>query len=285
MRRGVVALLAAVVLIGMVWALWAYLRAEQPRAELRLSEVSGKVRVDRPEGAEPGRRGTRLLPQDRVVTGPDARAVLTLGRETHVRLGPESTVQVTGLDEAGVRLELEDGALQATVRPDSGAVRVENRGRGVLATSGDFEVGVAEDVLQARATRGSLSLSGLDATRLEEGQQAVVIDRHAEIGQVPEELLLAVAWPEEGRTRARATRVTGRTTPRARVVLTGSFGRTSVRADETGAFEAEVPLGEGENPVRVEAIDPLGHRAEVAGLLQTRDTSGPSFQGGVEYDR
>lgn len=285
MRKAVVALLVVVVVVGMASALWRYLRAEQPRAELRFSEVSGKVRLDRQDGPEAARRGTRLRPEDRVTTGPESRAVLTLGQETHIRLGPESTVQVTGLDDAGVSLELENGALQATVRPDSGAVRVENRGRGVLATNGEFEVGVSDDVLQVSATRGTLSLTGLDETRLEEGTQAVVLDRHAEIGQVPEELLLAVAWPEAGRTRARTTRVTGRTVPRARVLLSGSFGEAIVRADEQGEFSAEVPLGEGDNPVRVEAIDALGNRAEVAGMLQTRDTVGPSFRGGVEYER
>ena len=285
MRRVLVTLLALVVLVAMGVALWQYTGEDGATPDLWLAEVAGDVRLERPEaGVAPAARGTVLRPQDRITTADDARAVLTLGRDTTVRVGPGSAVQVVGVDETGVSLELEDGALQATVRPESGAVRVGNRGREVVATSGSFEIGVAGDVLQIAATAGSVSLSGVDATRLDAGQQVTVVDRHAEVGEIPEELLLDVAWPEPTRTRAETTLVSGVTFAGAVVRLTGAFGSREVRADLEGRFSAELPLIEGENGVAIEAIDPLGRHTTRRGVLPKRDTRGPSFSGGVRYD-
>ncbi|MEQ1503911.1 MAG: FecR domain-containing protein [Myxococcota bacterium] len=284
MRRVLVGLLAAVVVVAMVTALWRYVRAESPHGQLELTEIDGEVQVQRAVGdAAAARPGQILHADDRVSTGAAGRAVLSLGRDTHIRVGPTSSLQVVAVDEAGVSLELENGALQATVRPEAGAVRVNSRGRAVLATSGEFAVGVSDDILQVSATRGSLSLSGVDQTRLEEGQQATVVDRHAEVGAVPEELLLAVDWPQEARTRSELTTVTGTTQPGARVTLSGAFGERTVTANAEGRFVAEVPLAEGDNPVEFEAVDILGRQTTVEGALPTRDTQGPSFRGGVDY--
>lgn len=286
-RRAIIGLLAAVVVVAMVVALWKYVRAESPHGQLKLTEVSGEIRVDRPDvpadAARLADRGTVLQPYDRITTGENGRAVLSLGRDTHIRVGPTSSLQVMAVDDAGVSLELENGALQATVRSESGAVRVGNRGRAVLATNGEFAVGASDEVLQVSVSSGSLSLSGLDETRLEEGQQAMVIGRHTEVGPVPEELLLAVDWPQAARTRSETTTVSGSTQPGARVTLKGSFGVRTVTANADGQFVADLPLSEGDNPVEVVAIDLLGRETVVEGMLQTRDTRGPSFHGGVDY--
>lgn len=287
MQRGFVGVLAVVVGVAMVSTMWRYLHIERQRPELTLSEVEGEVHLQRPEAGEIApAQGMILHPSDRLATGARARAVLTLGRDTHVRMGPASSVQVVAVDEAGVSLELEDGALRATVRPESGAVQIANQGRAVLATRGEFEVGVDEDVLQVRTIEGTTSLSGLDQTRLEAGQQATVIDRHADVGPIPEELLLAIDWPDTAqRTRGPSTILSGTTVPGARVRLTGTFGERLLRADAQGHFETEVPLQEGANPVEVEATDALGQRQHLVGSLQIRDTRGPTFRGGVEYDQ
>jgi hypothetical protein len=283
-------LLTLVVIVAMITAVWRYIRAEARHGQLSVAEVAGEVRLQRVDGEQvDASRGQILQAEDRVSTGADGRAVLSLGPQTRVRIGPTSSLRVTGVDDVGVSLELEDGALQATVRPDSGAVRLSNRNRAILATNGEFAVGVSRtadgDVLQINATRGALSLSGLDVTRLDEGQQAVVVDRHAEVGPVPEELLLAVDWPSEARTRAEKTVVSGRTQPGARVTLEGSFGVRTVMANADGRFVAELPLAEGDNPIEVSATDPVGKAATIEGMLQTRDTKGPSFSGGVDYRR
>ena len=286
-RRVLIGALAAVVVVAMLVALWRYVRSESPHGQLELTDASGEIRVDRPdapgEGSQLARRGTVLRPADRITTGENGRAVLSLGRDTHIRVGPASSLEVKAVDEAGVSIELENGALQATVRSESGAVRVGNRGRAVLATEGEFSVGTKDDLLQVSVAEGTLSLSGLDQTRLEEGQQATIVGRHTEVGAVPEELLLAIDWPQEARTRAEVTTVSGTTQPGARVTLRGSFGVKTVTANHEGEFVADLPLSEGDNPIQVEATDLVGRATAVEGMLQTRDTRGPSFHGGVDY--
>ena len=283
MRRALVALLTLVVLLAMASALWSYLRWEPDAPGLVLAEISGDVRISRSAADLDAKPGIELLPNDRVGTGPDGRARLSVGDQTEIRLGPSAQVAVQAVNESGVSLELEGGALQATVRPDSGGVKLSNRGRQVLATIADFEMGVSNDILQVSVSRGELSASGIDRSRIAEGEIATIVDRHAEVGPVPEELLLAIDWPQEARTRAQITRVSGRTQPGANVTLSGSFGRRTISADTQGHFSAELPLAEGDNPIEVRAVDVFGREASVEGMLQTRDTRGPSFQGGVEY--
>jgi hypothetical protein len=279
------AVLALVVVVSMGSAWWRYVRGDGPMPVLTLTGVEGEVHVGRDAGEVPGTDGLELRPQDRVATAAASHAVLTLGATTLIRVKPESSFEVVAVDTSGVSLELENGALQATVRPESGAVRVGHRDRSVVATSGAFDVGVREGVMRIDATEGSLSLSGMDAVRLEAGQQATVIDRHAVIGPATEELLLAVQWPMQKRTRATETIVEGTTEAGALVHLRWTGGDTRVQADEQGRFSASIPLGEGQNSLEVEAVDALGNRAHDVGDLQVRDTVGPSFHGGVEYAR
>ena len=66
-------------------------------------------------------------------------------------------------------------------------------------------------------------------------------------------------------------------------MLSGDFGSRIVYADRNGAFTARVPLTEGSNALAVKAFDLLGKEAAIKGTLQTRDTRGPTFRGGVEY--
>ncbi len=283
MRRLLVSLLTLVVVVAMVMAVGRYLSSDRLEAELRVVEVHGGVMVSGSDDEHEAQEGENLGANDQIVTGEGARAVLSVNGGSQIRLAPQASVRVKSIDLDGVSLELEDGNLTATVRPESGAVRVGNGGREVVATRGEFAVGVSGDVLQVDARRGDLVLSGVDVTRVEEGQQATVVDRHAEIEAVPKELLLDVAWPEGERTRRDTSTVSGTTAPGARVIARGSFGEVSVRAGTDGRFELAVPLAEGDNRVRLEAIDPVGRSTEVQGALHTRDTTGPTMRGGVEY--
>lgn len=278
------AVLALVVVLSMGSAWWRYVRGDGPTPVLTLTGVQGDVRIGRDGGDLPGSEGQELQPSDRVATSTEAHAVLTLGQTTLIRVKPETLLEVVAVDTSGVSIELENGALQATVRPESGAVRVGHRDRSIVATSGAFDVGVREGVMRIDATEGSLSLSGMDAVRLDAGQQATVIDRHAVIGPA-EEMLLAVQWPTQRRTRATETVVEGTTQAGALVHLRWNGGDARVQADEEGRFKASIPLGEGHNSLEVEAVDALGNRAHDVGDLQVRDTIGPAFQGGVEYGR
>lgn len=282
MRRSLVILLALVVIVAMSGAVWRYLAAERDVAGLVLSDVNGDVGLASGAGPREARVGTRIEVDDQLRTG-DGRAVLELDGGTRVRIGPSSSVVVRALDADGVDLELEGGALRATVRPESGALAVIGAGVTAQATDADFDFGVAGGVAVIDTTRGELALMGVDQPRLNAGSRAVIRNRSAAIGPIPDELLLAVAWPEPERTREAETRVSGRTAPGARVTLDGGFGTREVVADADGHFEADVPLTEGDNAVQVRAVDLFGQVADVRGVLQTRDTRGPTFRGGVEY--
>lgn len=285
MRRLVGVILGVIVLFAAASAVWTYTSEEVRQVRLVISEVDGEVQLV-VRGGDPAaaRRGDVLAARDRVITGDNARVVLALGDDTRIRLGPTSSIQIQSVDDNGVQLELEDGALHATVRPEAGAVRVGNRGRQVIATNADFTMGVRDGVVQVDADRGSLTLSGVDVTRLDEGNQAIIVDQHADVGPVPETVLLEVEWPEPTRTRSEMTTITGVTAPGAIVSLTGASGAVvSVQADDEGRFTAVVPLAEGRNDVQVQAVDVLGNQHTVPGTLQTRDTVGPSFRGGVQY--
>ncbi len=252
---------------------------------LVLEDLDGTVTVRRDGGsAEAATAGRTLLEADHLATGADGRASLRLGAETTILVGPTSSLEITDVDATGVGLELEGGALSATVRPDSGAVRVGSRGRSVVATNAVFDVGVDGEVVQIAVAAGEVAVSGTDVTRVAAGQQVWVVDRHGEVGQIPEELLLAVQWPTEARARREQWVVEGTTVPAARVRVRGGVEVVEVQADARGAFRATVSLLEGENRVVVESVDLLGRSTEVPGVL-IRDTRGPSFQGGVEYGR
>lgn len=285
MRRLVGLFLGLVVVIAAISTVWTYASGEDRQAQLVISEVDGEVRLTVQGVEDDARRGVVLGAKDRLVTGSEARAVLALGANTRIRMGPLSALEVTAVSEEGVQLELEDGALHATVRPEGGAVRVGSQGREVIATNAAFDVGVHGGVLQVSTQRGSVSLAGVDNTRVDAGSQATIVDRKADIGPVPEEVLLEVEWPEPVRTRARTTTIAGTTAPGALVRLVGPTGEpVAVRADAAGRFRVEMPLSEGSNEVEIEAVDVLGKRSRsVEGTLQTRDTLGPSFRGGVKY--
>lgn len=276
--------LAGVVLLVLLVAgaaTW-WVRSTGAPSALTLTGLDGAVSVSHDGALEPGRAGRVLGPDDHVITGVDGTASLWLGAQTRITLGPASSVEITAIDATGVTLELEDGLVSATVRPDSGAVRVGNGGREVVATNAVFDVGVEGGVLGVAVTEGDVALSGADVTRVGAGQQVWVVDRHGEVGQIPEELLLAVEWPSDARTRQQQWTVEGTTTPAATVAIRGGEREVQVVADATGAFRAVVALAEGENRVVVESVDVLGRRKEVPGVL-VRDSRGPTFEAGVEY--
>ncbi len=275
MRRLVLALLALVVALAVVSAAWRYLAADTPTGRLVITELRGPVtRTAGGVAADVG-EGVVLERDDQLATGPDGRVVLELGGAV-IRLGPVSSMTVQAVDTDGVRLELQDGQLQATVRPNTSAIRVSSQGREVVATNADFSVGVRDDVLQVATESGEVRLTGVDPpTVLPAGERATVVDATLTREPLPTELLLAVEWEGERRTRAVTQVVTGSTSPGADVIIRGSFGRRTVRADSKGRFTAEVPLAEGDNPVELTATDVLGRSADVTGSLAVRDTTGP----------
>jgi hypothetical protein len=288
-KRLAVPLLSVILLVAAAIAVLSYLSEEPQKARLVIAEIQGEVTVTGPDGSrQTGITGGVLKADDRVATGQASRAVLEIGDDTRIRLDPESTVQVGSQDDQSVTLELEGGALQATVRPGAAALRVGSRDRYVLTTDGSFEMGVGDDgILVVEMSEGQAMTSGFEGVspQLSAGDRATVAaDGTASIQPIAEELLLAVQWPEQKRTRETIRTVAGTTTPGARVRVEGGARSVESTADGAGRFELEVPLRSGRNDLRVEAIDQLGHTNSVDDWIEV-DNHGPTFRGGVEYNR
>ncbi len=290
LKKWMAPLMAIVVLVSGAVAILSYLSEDPVAQSLVISEVSGDVSVAGREGSSATVGvGALLEPDQRLITGPASRAVLSLGEDTRIRLGSDSTVQVRGHDSTAVTLELEDGALQATVRPGSSALRVGSRGRQILATDATCDLGVGPDgTLVVEMSEGSAVTSGFEGMNgpLAQGSRTTVSpDGQASVTPISEELLLAVQWPTERRTKEKVTQVTGTTVPGAQVNIYAGERLIQVIADHHGIFQASLPLEEGENPLRVEATDPLGREATVSGWTVELDHQGPTFRGGVDYEK
>lgn len=286
MRRSVVILLAVVVIVAMLIGIWRYVRPLERTEQLILTSAQGDVVLhnDRRRVQPEATAGTALRADDHLTTG-DGRAVLELEGGTRVRVGPSSSVLIVGVDETGVQLELEGGALKATVRPESGTLAVAGAGVTAQATDADFAFAVAGGLAVLQADRGDVGLMGADASRVEAGTRAVIAGRTASVGPIPDDVLLAVKWPETRRTRETMGIVRGTTAPGATVAVRSEAGFAQVQADGQGLFEASLPLAEGANPVDVIATDVFGESTRVHGVLQTRDTAPPTLKGSVEYPR
>lgn len=278
---GVVALVAA------AGSLWRYGAVGAYDVDILLVGVEGDVSVGAdPSSATPARVGSYVLPGERLRTGEDGRAVLQIGARSQVSVVPRSDLVVQGVGEDGVDLRLEGGRVIATVFPEDGGVRIGAGDQRLLALSADFEVGVADGVVQVRTDRGELTVSGADVDRLVAGTEATFVDHKGTVGPVPTELLLDVPWPAAAPTRAATALVSGLTVPGARLRIRGRFpGQVDVVAGTDGRFAVEVPLVEGANDVEVVAFDALGRERRVEGVVANRDTTGPAFNGGAVYVR
>jgi hypothetical protein len=202
-----------------------------------------------------------------------------------VTVEEKSAVRVVSLDQAGVKLELEGGRVQATVRPGAGSVGITADGQTVTGADADFQAVRGEDgTLAVVSSRGGLDVEGVeDTTRLGEGQRLVSAPGgSALVAPASEDLLLQVAWPEAPRTREAVAEVHGHTEPGATVRVGHEGAWVEVKADKSGDFVARAPLTEGANDLRVEATSVLGTTAAVAHAV-VRDTIAPNVSIGITY--
>ncbi len=282
MRNQLRVLLAAIAVLLLGWLGWVVLFADDdtPRLMVRSATDATVVGGDDPT-PRAATEGLVIGARDQVVVGPAGTAVLTMGEGTRLQLEPDASIRVLEADATGVRVELEGGRVQARVRPDSPVLGVSSRGRAIVARDAAFTVGVDPDgALAVDATEGALQLEGFDgAAELAAGQR--LLDqpgRPAVVDAATVDLLLHVRWPD-GPVTAGTTTVEGRTAPYTEVVVRpggpGPSPGVRVRADVDGRFVAELPLAEGDNPLRVEARDPGGRVAASDGAV-TRDSEAPT---------
>jgi len=284
-RRVVAPLLSLIVVVAAAIALLTYLTEERYDTHLVVQEVGGTADVESPEAtAKQIHRGRKIRARDTVRTGTDGHAVLSFGDDTEIRLGTMSTIAVQKIDQEGVTLELEDGALEATVRKGTGALRVGAGDREILTLDADFRMGRRGDNLTVDVQRGDLQVTGMPGVdRLAQGSRARVSGTGGgSVASIPEDLLLTVQWPER-RTRADTVALTGMTEPGATVRVDGGSQIVEVTANADGGYSALVPLQEGTSTLLVESTDVFGIQTHQEGTVE-RDTRGPTFQAGVEYN-
>ncbi len=281
----------AVVLVAMLLLAWLGYRALfGGGARLVVVESTGTVAGTSGSAERDAVVGDGLGVLDRVVSGSDGRAVLALqdagGRASaRLTLGPSTAVQVEGVGGDGVRVSLEGGRVQATVRPGAGSVGVVADGREVVAEDADFTVARDESgTFGAELLRGEVEVRGVPGvSRVAEGARVVAaVDADPVVGPADDALLLFVEPLPVTRTRAGSATVSGRSQPGATVRVGRGDAWVTTRADASGAFRVEVPLVEGDNPLRVEARDVFGNIG-VGDLRVTRDTLAPSVGVEVRY--
>ncbi len=135
----------------------------------RVAEAAGNARTINAEGAWAALvRNQPLSTGDRVVTDKSGRATLQFG-STSVRLGADSDVVVTQLDDQKIRLHFDHGQMAVRVRSDDvlGELFVEtDEGAWVPHHPGQyrFDRAAAHQVLAAQAWTGDMLLEAPDSS-------------------------------------------------------------------------------------------------------------------------
>lgn len=288
MNRTVGLLFGALVLIASTVVLIGYFRGEEVDAGLVLVEAAGDIQVTGADAAaRTVRPGEALQQRDTLVTGAGGHAVVSVGGEGLLDIGPSTHVQVTGVDGNNVEVELFGGRMSARVMPDSRSVRVARGPRAVAMTDAEARIAVDGDGdLFVEVDRGDAAVEGIPgASFVRKGERLSTSGgRLTELAPTPTSLLLEVRWPDGTRVRRARFRVAGRTAPSIPVRIVAGDGEQILEAGPDGHFETEVELAEGDNDVQVIATDPLGSEAREDQHIQL-DSQGPSFSGDVEYRR
>ncbi len=250
-------------------------------AGLDVVELRGGVALDDGSGPRALLRGAAVRAGGEVIAGADGHAVLAAGNGLRVTVAPEATVHLTAITAREVRLQLERGRVEATVRVAGPRLTVDAGAARASAQDADFVVVRDETAVGLEALRGRVEIGGIGGVdALDAGERVVATGRAALRSATGEQLLLAVTPLPAARVRAGTASISGTTAPGARVQLfRGDEVVASVTAATDGAFHLDAPLVEGDNHFAVEARDLLGE-ARVAEVHVTRDTTAPTI--GVE---
>ncbi len=277
MRGELFAVLTLLLILGAGWLAYVWVFERAGDADLLVQSVIGDVQHARADGrVSQAQEGEALEREDRIRAGGDGQAVLAFGPQMRVTVTPGSEVVVVDVTAEGVRLDLEGGEVQATVRPGGGTLGIGAEGRLFEMEDADLRMIRADDgTVAVESLRGNVRFGVEGATQELHAGERVVAPR----GRPPlppsssEELLLQVQWPSR-RSRSERATISGRTEPGASVRVGGPGEWVTVRAAEDGSFAAETPLAEGVNEVRVEATSVLGNVGRSSGTLE-RDTTAP----------
>jgi hypothetical protein len=217
--------------------------------------------------------GTALAVDDRIRTTGRGRSVLRAGSGDRIELVDEVEISVEALTRSLAELELHRGRLRAELAESSGvALRVRSSGATAEARAGAFMVfadGTGMVAVASETAEVRLRAADHEVT-VGAGEQSVVAagGPPSDPEEVPDEVLLRVAWPAERARRDRRLVVRGQAGRGAEVRV----GSEPVAVGPDGAFETTVELDAGPNRVTVWARDPAGRsRAEESPEVVVRD--------------
>ena len=147
----------------------AHAQEDPPARVGRVAEVAGTVRTLDAEGAWTDVvRNQTLSTGDRITTDPASGATLQFG-STVVRLGADTDLAVTQLDDQRIRMRFDHGQLAVRVRSDDipGELFIDTEeGAWVPHHPGQyrFDRAAAHQVLGAQAWRGDMLLEAPDSS-------------------------------------------------------------------------------------------------------------------------
>jgi hypothetical protein len=278
--------LAVLVVLGCGLGGYLLIFRDDPGERLRVESVSGRVdHVSEGGGRAAAQESDILLPGERIESADGGRAVLTLGGDSRITVEESTVVKVVEVTSRGVKLDLEDGRVTATIRPAEGNLTVGADGRRVTSNNATFTAQRdPEGTLAVSSDAGVLKVEGVEGVQeLQPGQDLIAPLSGAPLrADAAEALLMQVVWPSAPRTRARKVTVTGTTQPGATVSVLGGAESVQTKADKGGQFSIEVPLAEGNNELSVSATSLLGRKSPVTAATLVSDTTAP--QVGVTLD-
>lgn len=274
-------IVGALLCVALIVGGWFMLDAATSSGGLIVQEAEGATATS-PASAEPQQleAGAQLSENQVVQVAPDGRVALSANKGTRLSLNGGTKLKVLEVGDDAVRVELDDGQMEAQVTAGSAVLGIVSGGREVVASDADIQVGVDNHgTLVVRPTRGVVnfredgSVQAVEAgARLVSGDAGSVVVDDATV-----EMLLMVQWPTAAQTDDAAS-LAGTTSPYAEVRLRDSSGTVVTgRADAGGRFEIRAPLQEGANSLELSTVTALGETAVSVGDVE-RDTTPPSAE-------
>jgi len=278
--RSVFWAMASVILVAVGVALVFFLRPVMGDTQLVVERIQGSA-VIVADGVESYPQTGDVLPAGAVLSTDDGSVWLRSGPSTQVRVDPSTTVRVVAVGEAGLELDLASGRIQATVRGESGALRVGAFGKQVMATHAEFVLAASEDGhVDLRGISGDTTVSGLRGVHMvSAGETVHGFPSGAAVARATEDLLLDVEWPEP--TIENHVRLQGTSAPGVKVEVVAGSRIEVLRADSSGQFGIDLATSRVDEALEVRVDDGFGNGPSSTGTLPAQRD--PGVRMGVEY--
>jgi len=280
-------LVATIILLTLAYVGYLKLFQESGHSvNVSISLVEGEVTHTRASGEKLEAQATESLEAtDTLSVAQDSRAEIAIEGGSTLTLAELSSIRLLSVDDRGVQFELDDGQVTARIRPGSPPVSVTANDSTTTAENADFVVASrSDDVVGLEVTRGDARVQRQDAMTLVAQGQRLTLSRDEQpiITAIPTALLLEVLWPEAD-VQGTEFLVQGHTAPFATVTIRGPDQQKRVVADSHGKFQTKILMNDGDNPLSVVAVDPLGNEMGVNHVVR-RDSTPPSIHSEVVWE-